>query len=71
MENEFSVHYRIHNGSPLVPTLNKISPVQALPAPSLKMYFEITVTFTSRSRKRSSSFRFPHQNPACPSQPYV
>jgi len=45
------VHYRVHNSTPLVPTLlqSRINPLYAIPFPFLNVSFKNIVPFTSRS----------------------
>ena len=55
-----SVYYRIYHSPPPVSISNQINSVHA-PTPFLKNYFNIILTSTHRSSKRSLSVRSSHQ----------
>jgi hypothetical protein len=59
------VHYRVHEGSPLVPILTQINPVRTTPSYLSKIHFIIVHSPTSWSSKWSVSFWPSHQNSIC------
>jgi hypothetical protein len=56
------VHYRIYNSPPPVPILSQLSPVHVHPSHISKIHFDINLTSTPGSPKRSPSLRSPYQN---------
>ena len=63
------VHYHIHNSQPPVPTPRQINAVHSFPSDVLKIHFNIIFPYKPRCSKCPLSFRFPHKNPVCTSQP--
>jgi hypothetical protein len=59
------VHYRLHKIPPFASILSHLNAVRT----SLSYFFQTSpntiLPFTPMSSKRSSCFRFPHQNPVC------
>jgi hypothetical protein len=64
-------HCLVHNSRPLVPILRQTKSVHDLPVDLFKIYYSIILPPTLRSLKWPLSLSSPHQDPVCPSLPYM